>query len=116
MASPRTILTCWSRSCPGRARRPGLLFFFEAGFFLLAVVALALAEIWSRSLALWLWAAVTAISFAVCPLVNARLARTPAGDRTEVRWRQTVADSWQHLNKLLLIGLAALAGWWWLGQ
>ena len=92
-----------------------MLFFFEAGFFVLAIAAIALAELWGRAQALAIWAAITLISLGAAPLVGARLARQPAVDRTEAHWRRTLADSWRHLNKLLLLGLAALGGWWWIG-
>jgi hypothetical protein len=92
-----------------------MLFFFEVGFFALAILAIALAEVWGRAQALALWAGITLFSLASAPLVTRRLARRAAVDRIEAQWRRTVGDSWRHLNKLLLLGLAALAGWWWLG-
>ena len=39
----------------------------------------------------------------------------PSRRRGGNEWRQLLADSWRHLNRLLLIGLIAVAGWWWLG-
>ncbi len=92
-----------------------MLFFFEIGFFTLAIVAIALAELWGRGQALALWSTVTAASLAASPIVRARLARRPAADRAEEQWRRTVADSWRHLNKLLILGLLPLVGWWWIG-
>jgi hypothetical protein len=82
-----------------------VLFFFEAGFFVLAILTIVLAEAWDRGLALALWSSITLLS----------LLATPPADRAEARWRSAVADSWRHLNKLLLIGLVLLAAWWWIG-
>ena len=92
-----------------------MLFFFEAGFFLLAVATLAVVEFVGRGTALTLWLTVTTVSLLASPLVRHRLARTPSTDAVDTRWRQLLADSWRHLNKLLLIGSIAVAGWWWLG-
>lgn len=92
-----------------------MLFFFEAGFFALAIVALVLAEVWGRGPALALWGAITAASLVANPVVRARRWREPPADATEERWRRMVRDNWRHLNLLLLVGLAALGGWWWLG-
>ena len=93
-----------------------MLFFFEAAFFILAIVALALAEFSGRGQALGLWVTVTLASFLAGPALRTRLARTPPVDATEARWRQTLAASWRHLNVLLLLGLAALGAWWRLGM
>lgn len=92
----------------------GVLFFFEAGFFVLAIVALVLAEVWGRWPTLVLWGALTAASLAANPIVWARRWRGPPADASEERWRRLVRDNWRHLNLLLLLGLAALGGWWWL--
>jgi hypothetical protein len=92
-----------------------VLFFFEAGFFVLAILTIVLAEAWDRGLALALWSSITLLSLLASPLVRSRLERTPPADRAEARWRSAVADSWRHLNKLLLIGLVLLAAWWWIG-
>jgi hypothetical protein len=92
-----------------------MLFFFEAGFFVLAVTTVALVELVGRGTALALWLTVTAVSLLASPLVQRRLARNPAADAAETKWRQLLADSWRHLNRLLLIGSIAVAGWWWLG-
>jgi hypothetical protein len=91
-----------------------VLFFFEAGFFALAIVAVAVAELWGKQQALLLWLAATALSLLAGPFIQVRLARSPPADRTEAQWRRALADSWRHLNKLLLLGMLALAGWWWL--
>jgi hypothetical protein len=93
-----------------------VLFFFEAGFFALALAALALAEFWGRGQALVLWAVLTVLSLLGGPLVRARLARTPPADRAEAQWRRALIDSWRHFDKLLLVGLAILAAWWWVGR
>lgn len=95
---------------------PGVLFFFEAGFFILAIAALALAELWGRGQALGLWAALTALSLLAGPILRARLQGAGPTDAAEARWRGALEDSWWHLNKLLVLGLVALAGWWWLGR
>ena len=92
-----------------------MLFFFEAGFFVLAITALALVEFVGRGAALALWLTVTATSLLASPLIRHRLTRNPPADAAAVKWRQLLADSWRHLNKLLLIGSIAVAGWWWLG-
>jgi hypothetical protein len=92
-----------------------MLFFFEAGFFLLAVATVAIVEFAGRGTALALWLAVTGISLLASPLVGRQLARNPAADAAGTKWRQLLADSWRHLNRLLLIGTVAVAGWWWLG-
>jgi hypothetical protein len=47
--------------------------------------------------------------------VRARAWRGAVENRGEERWRRMVGESWRHFNLLLLLGLAALAGWWWLG-
>ena len=93
-----------------------MLFFFEAGFFALALAALALAEFWGRGQALVLWAVLTVLSLLGGPFLRARLARQPPADRTEAQWRRALADSWRHFDKLLLLGLAVLLAWWWLGR
>ena len=92
-----------------------MLFFFEVGFFALAIAAIALAELWGRAQALAVWAGITVLSLGAAAVAAGRLARRPPADRIEAQWRRTVADSWRHLNKLLLVGLAALGGWWWIG-
>jgi hypothetical protein len=92
-----------------------MLFFFEAAFFVLAIAALALGEFWGRSQALILWAALTVTAVIARPLARRRLSRAPPADRAEAQWRRALVDSWWHLNKLLLLGLAALTVWWWLG-
>ena len=91
------------------------MFFFEAGFFVLAVATVALVEFVGRGTALTLWLTLTTVSLLASPVVRRRLARTPPADAADTRWRQLLADSWHHLNKLLLIGSIAVAGWWWLG-
>jgi hypothetical protein len=91
-----------------------VLFFFEVGFFVLALAALALAEWWGRGPALALWAVVTVGSWIARPLVRRRLERQPAADGTETRWRQAVAVNWGRFNLLLLLGLSSLTAWWWL--
>ena len=91
-----------------------MLFFFEAAFFVLAITAIALGEWLGRGQALGVWAAVTVLSVVANPLVRARAWRGPAVDRREEQWRRTVGDSWRHFNMLLLFGLVALGGWWWL--
>ena len=93
-----------------------MLFFFEAGFFVLAIATVALVEFVGRGTALALWLTVTAISLLASPLVRRQLARNPAADAADTKWRQLLAANWRHLNKLLLIGAVAVAGWWWLGM
>jgi hypothetical protein len=92
-----------------------MLFFFEIGFFLLAILAVALGELRGRGPALALWGTISVLSLALRPIVLDRLGRVPAADRGEAQWRGALADSWRHLNVLLLLGLAALSTWWWLG-
>ena len=94
----------------------GTFLHFEAGFFVLAIVGIALAEIWGRGPAAVLWGVVTVVSLAARPLVVGRLGRTPPADRSEAQWRRAVDDSWRHFNKLMLLGLAALGGWWLLSR
>jgi hypothetical protein len=89
-----------------------MLFFFELGFVILALLTLLLAERWGRLPALALWSAITLLSVVASFFVRARLARRQAVDETEARWRRTLAESWRHLNLLLLLGLAALTGWY----
>ena len=93
-----------------------VLFFFEAGFFVLAITAIVIGEAAGRELALGLWAGVTALSLAWRPVFLRRLESEPPADRREAQWRRAVSDSWRHLNKLLVIGLAPLAAWWWLAR
>lgn len=91
------------------------MFFFEVGFFGLAVTTVALVEFVGPGAALALWLTVTASSLIASPLVRRRLSRNPPADAADTKWRQLLADSWRHLNKLLLIGSIAVVGWWWLG-
>jgi hypothetical protein len=90
------------------------LFFFEGGFFLLAILGLALAEFWGRGQALGFWLLVTALSLLGRSLALARLGRTAPAERADLRWRRAVADSWRHFNVLLLLGLVAIGAWWWI--
>jgi hypothetical protein len=89
-----------------------MLFFFEAGFFGLAVATIALAELVGRTQALTLWAAVTTISLLANPLVQRRLARHPPTDPADAKYRQLLAESWRHFNRLLLAGLVLAIGYW----
>jgi hypothetical protein len=91
-----------------------MLFLFEAGFFVLALAAFALAEFWGKFQALAVWSGLTLASLVVDHATRARLTRTPPADQTEARWQRDLIDGWRHLNRLLLLGLAGLAGWWWL--
>jgi hypothetical protein len=93
-----------------------VLFFFEIGFFALALGALALAEWWGRGPTLALWAVLTALAWLARPLVQAWLARRPAADQTEARWRSALAVNWRRFNVLLLLGLVGLTLWWWLSS
>jgi hypothetical protein len=91
-----------------------MLFFFEIAFFLLAVAAIVVVEVWGPGRALSLWAAITLMSLVAAPIVKGRLSRTAAQDRVDAQWRRTLVDSWRHFNKLLVLGLLPLAIWWWL--
>jgi hypothetical protein len=93
-----------------------MLFFFEAAFFILALVAVVLSEAWGRAPTTLLWLALTVVSLLARPLLQARLGRRPASDHRDARWRGAVFDSWRHFNLLLLLALAGLGAWWWLGQ
>jgi hypothetical protein len=93
-----------------------VLFFFEVGFFVLALGAVALAELWGRGPTLALWALVTALSWLARPLVQRWLGRRPAADQTEARWRRELVINWRRFNMLLLGGLVGLTLWWGLGS
>jgi hypothetical protein len=92
-----------------------VLFFFEVGFFVLALVAVVLAEAWGREPTILLWLVLTAVSLATLPLFQLRLKRRPAQDRRDALWRGAVVDSWRHFNRLMLLALAGLGAWWWVG-
>jgi hypothetical protein len=89
-----------------------VLFFFEAGFFVLAVGTLVVAEAWGRGLALGLWSCAMASSLVCSALVSVRSGRRPPLDPAEQRWRETLAASWRHFNLLLGLGLLGLGLWW----
>jgi hypothetical protein len=91
-----------------------VLFFFEAGLFLLFILAIGLAEFVGRGPALALWVLATALSLVGQRVVPARLARVEADDQLDQRWRRDFSDGWRHTNKVLLIGLLFFGGWWWI--
>ena len=93
-----------------------MLFFFEAGLFVLGLLAVALAELVSKFAALLLWASATAGIVVAGRLVRARQQRLPPADATERRWRQLLAESLRHTARIMIIGLLAFAGWWGLGE
>ena len=93
-----------------------MLFFFEFAFFLVAVITVAIAERAGLGQALVFASVVTILSLAARQLVAGRVPLPAGRDKRELReapeearwWRATL-DSWQHLNRALLIGWAGLA-------
>jgi hypothetical protein len=119
-----------------------MLFFFELFLFVLVMLTLALGELVSRGLALVLWLVVT--GFALVGYVLARRplqamgegasGRGPAAQDAEAatpydpppsdsaptaldeKWARTLLYNWRRSNVLLIVGAAAVAGWYWLGR
>ena len=91
-----------------------MLFFFELGLFVLAMLTLTLGEFVSRGLALGLWLACTVLSL-LGYLVASRSTLTEGEQsRLDERWTRTLLYTWRRTNALLVVGAAAVAGWYWL--
>lgn len=116
-----------------------MLFFFELFLFVLVLLTLALGEFVSRGLALGLWLVMTA--FALVGYLLARQALrgrldgeasasarpTPestaparpepgAADPLDEKWARTLLYNWRRTNVLLILGVAAVGAWYWLGR
>ena len=85
-----------------------MIFFYELIFVLVAVLAVVIGEVWSRTLAVVFvagWFAIVLLGYAS---FGARLAVSgPAMTDDERRWFTDARDGLRHLR--LLFGLAALA-------
>ena len=105
-----------------------MLFFFELGLFFLAMLTLGLGEVAGRGAALGLWLACTAASllgYVAARRGLARMLHSPtAGSEDadarraelDARWARTLLYTWRRTNALLLLGLAVVGGWYWLGN
>ncbi len=93
-----------------------MLFFFEAGFFVLAILALVVAEVWGPGAALLLWVVVTVGSLLSGGVTRSRASRRQPVDRLDEQWWRALGEGWRHLDRLLLLGLLALGGWWLVGR
>jgi hypothetical protein len=109
-----------------------MLFFFELFLFVLVMLTLALGEFVSRWLALILWAVVTVFSLLGYALARQSLGSMTAGstpaprerEGTEAeepqygpldeKWARTLLYNWRRSNVLLVLGTAAVGGWYWL--
>lgn len=116
-----------------------MLFFFELFLFVLVLLTLALGEFVSRGLALGLWLVMTAFALvgylvarqalrrrvdgeaatserpAPDPAPHARSERG-ASDPLDEKWARTLLYNWRRTNVLLILGVAAVGGWYWLGR
>ena len=104
-----------------------MLFFFELGLFVLAMLTLGLGELVGRGAALVLWLACTAAS--LLGYVGARrglaeMLHGPSRGRQgadarqaelDARWARTLLYTWRRTNALLLFGALVVGGWYWLG-
>jgi hypothetical protein len=118
-----------------------MLFFFELFLFVLVMLTLALGEFVSRWLALVLWLVVTVFALVGYVLARQSLggllgggpAHGPGGESDgpeggptasdgeasrpaplDERWARTLLYNWRRSNVLLVLGAAAVAGWYWL--
>ena len=90
-----------------------MVFFYEMLFVLVAIVAVAIGELWSRSLAvafLLVWWLLVVLGYAS---FGARLAASaePSLSADETRWYRDARDGLRHLR--LLFGLACGAALVW---
>ena len=89
-----------------------MVFFYEILFVVVAIVAVGIGELWSRSLALGfllVWWLIVVLGYAS---FGARLALPdPAFGEEEKRWYRDARDGLRHLR--LLFGLACLAALVW---
>ena len=104
-----------------------MLFFFELGLFVLAMLTLALAEFVGRGAALGLWLACTVVSlvgYVPARRALAPMLRGPAGGsdgaakreaELDAKWARTLLYTWRRTNALLLLGAVVVGGWYWLG-
>ncbi len=104
-----------------------MLFFFELGLFVLAMLTLGLGEFVGRGVALGVWLACTAASLLGYLPARRALSSMLRGPRDgaagaearqaelDARWARTLLYTWRRTNALLLCGAAVVAGWYWLG-
>ena len=104
-----------------------MLFFFELGLFVLAMLTLGLGELASRGAALGLWLACTVASLLGYVAARRGLARmlhglTGGSEDTDprqvdldARWARTLLYTWRRTNALLLFGALVVGAWYWLG-
>ena len=89
-----------------------MLFFYEILFVLVAVVAVAIGEYWSRTLALAFllaWLAVVVVGYAS---FGARLAGSSASlSEEDQRWFRDARDGLRHLRFLFGVACAAALVW-----
>jgi hypothetical protein len=88
-----------------------VIFFYELLFVVVAVVAVAVGEIWSRTLAVVLLATGFALAMLGQLSVSAGLAQSTDVGATDRRWATDARDGLRHLA--LLFGLATLAALVW---
>ena len=89
-----------------------MIFFYEFLFIVVAVVAVLIGEVWSRTLACIFVAGWFGLIALGCASFGARLAASgPAMSEDERRWFTDARDGLRHLR--LLFGLGALAALAW---
>jgi hypothetical protein len=122
-----------------------MLFFFELFLFVLVMLTLAIGEFVGRGVALGLWLVVAAFALvgyvparsALRPLLDRESAAASPGTAPPERgedgatgahpeadaptpldekWARTLLYNWRRANALLVLGLLAVAGWYWLGR
>ncbi len=91
-----------------------MLFFFELGLFVLAMLTLALGEFVNRVLALSLWLVCTAASLAGYAAAL-RLLPRPRETRSglDEKWAGTLLYTWRRTNAVLLVGAILVGAWYW---
>jgi len=88
-----------------------LIFFYELLFVVVAVVAVAIGEIWSRTLSVVLLASGFGLAVLGQVSVSAGLAQSGEVGDADRRWATDARDGLQHL--VLLFGLGSLAALVW---
>ncbi len=105
-----------------------MLFFFELGLFVLAMVTLGLGELVGRGAALGVWLACTTTSLLSYVAARRSLAQMLGGvgggcagidarqAELDAKWARTLLYTWRRTNALLLFGAVAVSAWYWLGR
>lgn len=87
-----------------------MIFFYEMLFVLVAIAAIVVGEVWSRTVAV----ALVAVFFGVSALgvwsFDARLATQTVGEEDQ-RWSVDARDGLKHLRLLLGLGVLAALAW-----